>query len=104
MGTLLPSDFNGQGDLVHKEERPSVAIIAMAYYKNANFLSQEFGPEFDIVHTPGVQTPFSGIYRCTGCGKSITSTHLHPLPAQNHEQHPPGVPIRWQLIVKSHFR
>lgn len=77
----------------------------MAYYKNGNFLTQEQGAEFDAIHNPGVATPFSGIYRCTGCGHSITSVRPHPLPPQNHiHQHQNLlVPIRWQLIVKSHF-
>jgi hypothetical protein len=77
----------------------------MAFYKYANFLSQEQGPEFDTVHSPGFVTPYSGIYRCTGCGLSITSVHMHPLPPQNHHQHQNHLtPIRWQLVVKSHFR
>jgi hypothetical protein len=76
----------------------------MAYYKYANFLKQETGAEYDAVHNPGAATPYSGIYRCTGCGLSITSVLPHPLPPQNHHQHTTAAPIRWQLVVKSHFR
>ncbi|NTH13566.1 hypothetical protein G6L94_16605 [Agrobacterium rhizogenes] len=76
----------------------------MAYYKNGAFLVQQQGPEFDALHAVSQATPFSGIYRCTVCGQSITSTFSHPLPPQNHHQHPQHQPIRWQLIVKSHYK
>jgi hypothetical protein len=77
----------------------------MAYYKYAQFLHQEQGTEFDSIHQPGTPTPFSGIYRCEGCGHSATSVHPHPLPSQNHHQHTVAQGhIRWQLVVKSHFR
>lgn len=77
----------------------------MAYYKYGQFLTQQHGGEFDAVHSPGQTTPFSGVYRCEGCGLSITSVHLHPLPPQNHHQHNNTVvPIRWKLVVKSHYR
>ncbi len=76
----------------------------MAYYKYAQYLIQETGAEFDLVHRPGEATPYSGIYRCEGCGLSATSVHSHPLPPQDHHQHPSEVPIRWRLAVKSHYR
>jgi hypothetical protein len=77
----------------------------MAYYKYGQYLSQEQGQEFDALHGPGQVTPVSGIYRCEGCGLSITSVFQHRFPPQNHHQHPNAlVPIRWRLVVKSHFR
>ena len=77
----------------------------MAIYKYGNLLQQEQGQEFDTVHSPGAATPLSGIYRCTGCGHSIVSTHSHPFPPQNHHQHAAGQgPIRWQLVVKTTLR
>jgi hypothetical protein len=77
----------------------------MPYYKYTQFLFPQKGQEFDAIHSPGFATPYSGIYRCTGCGSSVTSVHPHPLPPQNHHEHDPlDVPIRWQLAVKSHFR
>jgi hypothetical protein len=75
----------------------------MAYFKDAKFLTASSGAEFDAIHTPGAVTPYSGVYRCTGCGQSVTSVQHHPLPPQNHHQH--GLlsgPIRWQLVVMSH--
>jgi hypothetical protein len=79
-------------------------MTKMAFYKYGNYLSQENAPEFDTLHGPGQVTPFSGVYRCEGCGQSVTSVYQHPLPPQNHHQHPGMQPIRWRLVVKSHFR
>ncbi len=77
----------------------------MAYFKYAYFLAQQNLAEFDQSTRPGTPTAISGIYRCTGCGLSVTSVHPHPLPPQSHHQHENAlVPILWQLIVKSHFK
>jgi len=77
----------------------------MPYYKYQQYLRIEQGPEFDALHQPAQATPFSGIYRCEVCGLSVTSVTPHPLPPQNHHQHQNAVaPIRWRLVVKSHFR
>jgi hypothetical protein len=76
----------------------------MAFYKYGNFLSQDQSQDFDTVFHPATATPWSGIYRCTGCTRSITSVQGHPLPPQNHHQHTNQlVPIRWQLTVRSHW-
>ena len=76
----------------------------MAYYKYPQFLQQENGGEYDLIYEPGAQTPISGVYRCEGCGKSVTSIKDRPLPPQNHHEHSPqqGL-IRWRLAVKSHY-
>lgn len=71
----------------------------MALFKHPQFLRQGQDAEFDHVHQPGIAAPFAGIYRCTGCGHEIGTASGHTLPPQNHAQHPPGVPIRWQLVV-----
>jgi hypothetical protein len=77
----------------------------LAYYKYGNILTQEDGAEFDTIYQTGTPTPYSGIYRCEGCGHSITSVHNHPFPPQNHHQHSAAQgTIRWRLAVKSHFR
>lgn len=77
----------------------------MAYYKNGNYLSQQQGAEFDVLHAPGGQTPHSGIYRCEGCGGSAVSTLGNALPPQNHHQHQYGQgPVQWRLVVKAHWR
>jgi len=72
----------------------------MAIYKYPQYLSQSNHAAFDTIHQPGASTPYSGIYRCEGCGVNEVSTFGHPLPPQNHHQHTPQQgKIRWRLIV-----
>jgi hypothetical protein len=61
----------------------------VALYKYPQFLQRSDHNAFDGIHEAGVQTPYSGIYRCEGCGHCVTSVHVHsyPLPPQNHHQH-----------------
>jgi len=75
----------------------------MAFYKDAKFLSHENGGEYDLTHNCGAVVPYSGIYRCTGCGQSSTNVKGHVFPTQNHHQHHNHLPIKWQLAVKSHW-
>jgi hypothetical protein len=71
-----------------------------AYYKYSQYLAVSNHQAFDLVHLAAAQTPASGIYRCEGCGRCITSVHPHPLPPQNHHQHTQAQGhIRWRLIV-----
>lgn len=74
----------------------------MAYYKYNRFIDQSSHAAFDVISDPGQATPHSGIYRCEACGQSVVSTHGHPLPPQNHHQHPAREAIRWRLIVATH--
>lgn len=72
----------------------------MALYKYGDFLEQSPHKAFDEIHTPGTEVPYSGIYRCVGCGKNVAANQGDPLPTQNHHQHQPSQgKIRWQLIV-----
>jgi hypothetical protein len=75
----------------------------VAYYKQPNYFKQDTGSAFDLVHAPGVKTPYSGIYRCDGCGREDVSIKGAPLPPQNHHQHTPSQgSIRWRLIAATH--
>jgi hypothetical protein len=72
----------------------------MAQYKYPQFLKHNNNDAFDVIHAPGSQTPYSGIYRCEVCGKEDVCVFGRPLPPQNHHQHAIGAgPIRWRLIV-----
>jgi hypothetical protein len=76
----------------------------MAHYKYSQFLEQENASDYDTVHDSGASTPYSGVYRCEGCGKSVTSIRERPLPPQNHHQHSSNQGrIRWRLAVRSHY-
>ena len=71
-----------------------------ALYKYVQFLKKSEHEAFDVVHEASVITPYSGIYRCEGCGHCIASVNPHPLPPQNHHQHTSQQGrIRWRLIV-----
>lgn len=77
----------------------------MAYYKYSQFINQSNGNAnaFDTLHHPAQPTPYSGIYRCEGCGVNAVSTQGHALPPQNHHQHSIAQgAIRWRLIVSTH--
>ncbi len=72
----------------------------MATYKHSTFLVQSDASDFDDLWRPGATTPFSGIYRCQGCGREIVSEESKPFPPQNHHQHTTAQgTIQWRLIV-----
>jgi hypothetical protein len=72
----------------------------MAIYKYPQFLTQSNHAAYDAIHQPGAAAPYSGIYRCEGCGQNDACNHGQPLPPQNHHQHNASQgKIRWRLIV-----
>jgi hypothetical protein len=72
----------------------------MALYKYSAYLQPSDHQAFDLLNSPGTLTPYSGVYRCYGCGLEIAEVRGRPLPPQNHHQHVnQAVPIQWQLIV-----
>jgi hypothetical protein len=72
----------------------------MAWYKYDQYLTKSDSGDFDKEHTPGTEAPFSGIYRCMGCGSEVASNQKEPLPSQNHSQHSTSQgSIRWKLVV-----
>lgn len=71
----------------------------MAAYQDASILVQLTHDAFNKIYTPGTKAPDAGIYRCTGCGYEIGTAEEHDLPPQIHNTHPPGTPIRWELVV-----
>lgn len=72
----------------------------MALYKDGNYLTKSDDKAFDILTGPGEETPYSGIYRCEGCGHEIGAIHGKVMPPQNHHQHTSGQgTIRWKMIV-----
>lgn len=72
----------------------------MALYKYSQYLVVSQHESFDSIHGPGAVTPYSGIYRCEGCGYEIASITGAPLPPQNHHTHliSQGA-IRWRMVV-----
>jgi hypothetical protein len=69
-------------------------------YKYSQFLINSSHEAFDTICEPGSLTQWSGIYRCEGCGKAITSIAGNVLPPQNHHQHTyQQGRIRWRLAA-----
>ena len=73
----------------------------MAVYADSSVLKHI--PSWDgweKVYSPSDQVPHSGIYKCTGCNKEITSNKGDKFPPQNHHQHGPNLSsIRWKIII-----
>jgi hypothetical protein len=77
----------------------------VAFFKCGSFLQKQDDPRFDQWWGPSVAAPPSGIFRCIGCGTTISSTVGNHLPPQNHHQHTAAQgAIRWQPIVKAHHQ
>ena len=72
----------------------------MAIYKYSRHLDQSNDAVFDSNHNPGEKPPYSGIYRCDGCGREIVAEAGRIFPPQNHHEHrvDQGT-IRWRLVV-----
>lgn len=73
----------------------------MAQYKSMTYLNQSNDKKFDDEHSPGVEAPYPGIYRCKACGDEISTAKGHTLPPQNHKQHNSSADIKWKLLVMS---
>jgi len=74
----------------------------MAWYVRGTSVSELLitTDAFKPVHAPGQSVPYSGIYKCTGCAREVTSNQGDPFPPQNHHQHTPSQGfILWKLLV-----
>jgi hypothetical protein len=71
----------------------------MAFFRDKDIVKQVGVSDlYDKIYSPGETATYSGIYKCTGCGKEISHNAGVALPSQNHTQHPYG-PVRWKMIV-----
>jgi hypothetical protein len=54
---------------------------------------------------PADKVPVSGIYRCIGCKREVTSNTGDPFPPQNHHQHTPEQgEIKWKLNIRTNTK
>lgn len=74
----------------------------MAYYTQRSHLESITNPSdvWSKEYHPSDTVPASGIYRCVGCKKEVTSNAGDKFPPQNHHQHGPGAgTVRWKMNV-----
>lgn len=73
----------------------------MALYNDSKFLTHNTEwVGWKSKYSPAEIVPHSGIYRCTGCKKEVTSNKGDKFPPQNHHQHGTNQgSIQWQMIV-----
>jgi hypothetical protein len=70
----------------------------MAYYRDANSLTQLRSEMFDIEYSPGQSVIHAGIYKCTGCAREIAANETFP-PQDHHEHRALEGDVRWKLLV-----
>ncbi|CAH0181687.1 protein L [Stenotrophomonas lactitubi] len=76
----------------------------MAWHTSTSVLLQVNATNewWNTVYSPGDTVQVSGIYRCLGCKREITSNQRDPFPPQSHHQHAPQQgAIRWKLNVRT---
>ncbi len=76
----------------------------MSWYSNESVLVKvnPTNAWWKTIYNPGADVPVSGIYRCLGCKREITSNAGDPFPPQNHHQHERSQgEIRWKLNVRT---
>ncbi|BCG20783.1 MULTISPECIES: protein L [Vibrio] len=76
----------------------------MSWYIDKSNLTQAIADKshWKNSYSPGSEVPISGIYRCTGCKKEITSNKGDPFPPQNHHQHAASQgDVKWKLNVRT---
>jgi hypothetical protein len=76
----------------------------MAWYKNLSDLTGTTGTGtwWTSTYGPADEVPVSGIYKCRGCKKEITSNANDSFPPQNRHQHSADHgKVEWKLIVRT---
>lgn len=74
----------------------------MAWYVAGTNVSTCDGSEavWKTEYGPAQTVPLSGIYKCQGCKREVTSNEGDRFPPQNHHQHSAAQgSIRWRLLV-----
>lgn len=72
----------------------------MAWYVDANNLKVAHGkePVWHAEYGPGQTVPQSGVYKCCGCNREVTSNAGDPFPPPSHHTHSPTA-VKWKLII-----
>ncbi|MGY2292154.1 protein L [Pseudomonas sp. SDO528_S397] len=76
----------------------------MSWWIDSSVLAKSDGNKtwWTKTYGPSDKVPVSGIYRCTGCKKEVTSNADDPFPPQNHHQHSAAQgAVSWKLNVRT---
>lgn len=76
----------------------------MSWYSDNSVLKKIDGSKewWTTEYGPSETVPVSGIYRCLGCNREVTSNKNDGFPPQNHHQHSTAQgKIRWKLNVRT---
>lgn len=79
----------------------------MSWYVASSTLTKSDGDKdwWKKEYGPSETVPVSGIYRCLGCNREVTSNDGDPFPPQNHHQHTKDQgSIRWKLNVRTNTK
>jgi hypothetical protein len=72
----------------------------MVLYKYLTHFEPTSSEEFDKSYHPGERVNWSGIYRCTVCGREIMHSNDNLLPDEIHHPHSPDQgSSQWGLVV-----
>lgn len=76
------------------------------YIKSSVLIESDGGDDFwKKEYGPGDTVPVSGIYRCLGCKREVTSNDADRFPPQNHHQHTTSQgSIKWKLNVRTNTK
>jgi hypothetical protein len=73
---------------------------SMAIYHDSTYFSHSSEEAFNQLYEAGETPRYSGIYRCTGCGRETVAEAAGPLPETNSHKHSAMQgPMKWRLIV-----
>src|SRR5260221_331957 len=102
--------IKGGGRMAANNSSSDIALGAYSSSKNwvIRNLPQNLHADYKICdeeYRPGKIATRAGIYRCSGCGREITSEQKEPLPPHDHHEHTQRQgAIRWTLIVYADHR
>jgi hypothetical protein len=72
----------------------------MALFGDSRLVKKSGNTAFDAKIVAKMAAPWSGIYRCPGCGREVVAKEGEALPPAGHHHHSiTQGDIRWQLIV-----
>jgi hypothetical protein len=70
------------------------------FRRKEEFTFDKYDPEFDTEYGPGQKIEYSGIYRCTNCGREVVVEKGRKTPPHGHHEHDGYEEILWRLVAR----